>query len=161
MNAETLKVFVPLHMHQRGGRKVVIGPIGSGGEVAMRPLIENAMIKALARAYLWRRRIEGGEFASISELATAEGVNQSYACRLLRLTLLAPELVDAVIEGRHPSGMTLKGLMGGFSQNWSMQVSSLWDTCVTHQDGERLDRPGGRKPQPPKRKVNFTQGPPR
>ena len=79
------------------------------------------MIKALARAFLWRRRIEQGEFLSITELAKAERINQSYACRLLRLTLLSPEIVQAILDGRQSADLTLHHLLQPFPSDWEAQ----------------------------------------
>ena len=68
-------------------------------------------MKALARAHRWQRLLESRECASITELAAAEKIDRSYLCRVLRLTLLAPELVEAVMDGRQPEGATLPVLM--------------------------------------------------
>jgi hypothetical protein len=93
---------------RRGGRKLVISE-----KLLQRPSakIDNALLKALARAHRWRRQIEVGEYVSIIELAKAEDVNQSYACLLLRLTLLAPAIVEEILNGRQHPGLTLKTLM--------------------------------------------------
>ena len=78
-------------------------------------------MKALARAHRWRRLLESGECASIIELAAAEKIDRAYLCRVLRLTLLAPEIVEAIMDGRQPEGMTLPALMKGFSVEWEGQ----------------------------------------
>jgi hypothetical protein len=69
------------------------------------------MVKAIARAYRWRNMLEHREYASITELAAAEAINQSYVCRVLRLTLLSPALVEAILDGRHPSRLQLRTLL--------------------------------------------------
>ena len=69
------------------------------------------MIKAMARGFRWRRLLENGSYSTIKELAVAEKINASYLCRVLRLTLLAPEIVEAILDGRQPEGMTLPGLL--------------------------------------------------
>ena len=81
------------------------------------------MVKAIARAYWWRRLIESGEYASVTELAAAEKINQSYVCRILRLTLLAPEIMKAILAGRHRGKMDLAMLMQPFPVDWREQ----WD----------------------------------
>ena len=85
----------------------------------------NPLLKALARARRWRRQIESGEYASITELAKAERVNESYACRLLRLTLLSPAIVTDILDGRQNSGLTLKELMRPLSIRWDKQLAAL------------------------------------
>lgn len=79
------------------------------------------MVKAIARAHRWRRLLESGEYASITELVAAEKINQSYVCRILRLTLLAPEIVEAILDGREKSGMDLAMLMEPFPVDWREQ----------------------------------------
>jgi hypothetical protein len=86
---------------------------------------ENALIKALARAHRWRRKIEGGGYASITELAKAEKVNQSYACRLLWLTLLSPDIDTAVLHGRLDPTPTVNKLMKPISIFWETSRSAF------------------------------------
>jgi hypothetical protein len=80
------------------------------------------MVKAIARAYRWRGMLEHGAHASITDLAAAEKINQSYVCRVLRLTLLAPGLVEAILDGRHPSRLQLRTLLNAFPADWTAQV---------------------------------------
>jgi hypothetical protein len=113
-----ITVQVPLRFVSRGGRKTVFVPVS---DATPQRHHDNALLKALARAYRWRKLIEDGEYASITELADAKGVNQSYACRLLRLTLLAPELVTTILDGRQPVAFTLKRAMKQFPLEWVRQ----------------------------------------
>ena len=112
----TLSVRVPFAVRKRGGRKLVITPDGETHRP--RPRVDSALVKALARAHRWQRMLESGECASITELAAAEKIDRSYLCRVLRLTLLAPEIVEAIMDGRQPEGMTLPALMKGFPVEW-------------------------------------------
>ena len=115
-------VHVPMTFTVRGGRKTIL----SDAVPAPPQLrIDNALLKALARAHRWRRMIESGEYVSITELAKAEGVNQSYACRILRLSLLAPSLVTAILDGRHDSDVMLKQLMKPLPVRWDEQTAML------------------------------------
>ena len=67
--------------------------------------------------------MEAGRYGTINELAAAEKINSSYISRLLRLTLLAPDIVEAILDGRQPDGMTLPGLMEPFPVEWERQFS--------------------------------------
>jgi len=111
--AQMLTVRVPLAARKsRGGRKLVLMPGGMvprGASAA-----DTTLVKALARAFRWRRMLQIGRFATLNELAAAEKINSSYVLRLLRLTLLSPDIVEAVLDGRQPDGMTLPGLMEPF-----------------------------------------------
>ena len=120
----TVTVVVPLKIRQWGGRKAIIAPDGApltpdeaqGGPIPTRG--DPARVKALARAHRWRRMLEAGEHGTVRELAKAEKVNETYISRALRLTLLAPDTVEAILYGRQPEGMTLPGLREGVAVEW-------------------------------------------
>ena len=123
-DGRTLTVRVPLAHRKRGGRKLVVAP--DGGEWApARPRVDNALVKALARAHRWRRMLESGKFSTIQDLAAAEGINASYVSRLLRLTLLAPTIVESILDGRQPSALRINAMLGPFSTEWSRQNGLL------------------------------------
>jgi hypothetical protein len=137
----TITVHVPMTFTIRGGRKMIISEVSQTTDERRCPSLEashkpsfrpaqgqrtrNALLKALARAHRWRRMIEGGEYASITELAKAEKVNQSYACRMLRLTLLAPNLIVEILNGQHETNLMLKQLMKPFPIPWDEQIADL------------------------------------
>ena len=116
----TLKV--PFTVHKRGGRKLVLAPDGAPVPPAA-PQVDNTLVKALARAFRWRKMLEAGRYATIREIAKAEKINPSYVSRVLRLTLLAPATVEAILDGRQPVETTLAGLMRPFAQDWSEQAT--------------------------------------
>ncbi len=118
--AQMLTVRVPLAVRKpRGGRKLMVVPDGMAPRGAS--AADTTLVKAVARAFRWRRMLESGRFATINELATAEKINSSYVSRLLRLTLLSPDIVEAILDGRQPEGMTLPGLMEPFPVEWEQQ----------------------------------------
>ena len=93
-DGETITIHIPLTFSKRGGRKLVVTP--DGAEWARRPRVDNAMVKALALAFRWRKMLDAGVHATLEDLARAKGVAPSYVSRVLRLTLLAPEIVEAI-----------------------------------------------------------------
>jgi hypothetical protein len=115
---QMLTVHIPLTVRRRGGRKVVIAPDGTESPIIAAARIDSTLVKALARAFRWRRMLETGRYATIDELAAAEKINGSYVSRIVRLTLLAPDIVEAILEGRQAAEMTLPVLMGPFSVEW-------------------------------------------
>jgi hypothetical protein len=118
--AQMLTVRVPLAVRkQRGGRKLVLTPGGMTNRVAS--AADTTLVKALARAFRWRRTMEAGRYGTIDELAAAEKINSSYVSRLLRLTLLSPDIVEEILDGRQPEGMTLPSLMEPFPVEWERQ----------------------------------------
>jgi hypothetical protein len=118
--AQTLTVRVPFTIRKRGGRKLVIAPGGS--ETApVRHRVDNAMVKALARGFRWRKLLETAVYGTIEEIAAAEKINSSYVGRLLRMTLLAPDIVEAAMDGQQPVEMTLAVLMEPAPVEWAHQ----------------------------------------
>jgi virulence-associated protein VagC len=113
-----ITVRVPLTIHRRGGRKRIITPVGMQQPFAKPARVENAAVKALAKAFRWRSMIESGQYNSIRDLAKAEKVNESYACRLLRLTLLSPKIVEAILNNPTHENGTLKTIMRPFPIKW-------------------------------------------
>lgn len=86
------------------------------------PIISEPIVAAIARAYRWQRLIESGEYASVTELAKAKGINQSYACRMMKMTLLSPRLIEAALDGRLPSSITQRDLTRPTSLLWNGQT---------------------------------------
>jgi hypothetical protein len=117
----TMTVRVPMKFQTRGGRKLIVSPDGSPSWAKPRKRIDNAMVKALARAFRWQKLLEDGNYATIEEIADAEKINPSYVSRILRLTLLSPEIVAMVLDGRQPTAVTLKDLQKGFPVCWRSQ----------------------------------------
>jgi hypothetical protein len=115
--AQTLTVVIPLSVKPRGGRKAMVTP----GVLPMPGRADITLVKAVARAFRWRRMLEAGGFATINELAAAEKINSSYVSRVLRLTLLAPCIVEAILDGQQPEDMTLPVLMEPFPLGWAEQ----------------------------------------
>ncbi len=115
-----LTVRVPLAIRRRGGRKLVIAP-DSAPWTPPRARIDSTMVKAIARAHRWKRLLESGQYASLAELAAAEKINPSYVCRVLRLTLLAADIVEAILEGRQPPELQLDILLKPFPVEWGLQ----------------------------------------
>ncbi len=112
---ETVTLHVPFRVVKRGGRKEMQLP--EGAAQPRRP--DSALIKALARAFRWKRMLESGEFTTITELAEREGIAPSYMTRVLKLTMLSPHLVEAILDGRHPEHITLDRMIGQVSADWS------------------------------------------
>lgn len=114
---DTMTIYVPFRVVKRGGRKEMVLP--EGAAQARKP--DNTLVKALARAFRWKRMLESGEFASISELAEREGIAPSYMTRIMRLTLLAPDIIEAILDGRQETEVTLARVLEGFQVEWRSQ----------------------------------------
>ena len=115
---QMLTVHIPLTVRRRGGRKVVIAPDGTEAPVIAAARIDSTLVKALARAFRWRRMLESEVVSTVGEIAVREKINKSYVSRVLRLTLLAPNIVELILDGRQAPAMTLPGLMEPFPVEW-------------------------------------------
>ena len=93
------------------------------------PRVDITLIKAVARAFRWRRMLDAGHYATVKDLAAAEKINSSYVSRVLRLTLLAPDIVEAILDGRQPEGLTLPALMEPFPVEWAEQGRTAVAGC--------------------------------
>jgi hypothetical protein len=117
LTPETITLQVPFRLVKHGGRREMQLPEG-----AVQPRgPDSTMVKALARAFRWKRILESGEFATITELAERERLTLSFVTRVLRLTLLAPDIVDAIVDGRQGTEMSLARSLEPFSANWQDQ----------------------------------------
>src|SRR5215204_5906044 len=117
----TITVTVPLVLGKRGGRKHVLSPEGAPAWSRHNTQVDRMLVKAFARAFRWRRLLEEGVYATTEELAAAEKINPSYVSRVLRLTLLAPDIVEAVLDGRHQPELTIARLFRPFPITWEEQ----------------------------------------
>jgi hypothetical protein len=111
LEVDTLTTRVPIRLQRRGGRRLIMMPEGAAIPTP-KPRRDETLIKALVRAHRWRRRIESGQARSVTDLAEQEHVTVAYVCRLLPLTCLAPDLVEAILDGRQPKGLRLAELLG-------------------------------------------------
>ncbi|SEG32312.1 hypothetical protein [Jhaorihella thermophila] len=131
---DTIVLHVPFRLVKRGGRKEVQLP--DGAPVQRRT--DSTLVKALARAFRWKRMLESGEFNTINELAEREGIAPSYMTRVLRLTLLAPDIVEAILNGQQGPEVTLGRLLKGFSIEWASQYEiSCWPLKVAPEAAGR------------------------
>jgi len=125
-------IKVPFAVRKRGGRKLVLAPNGAPVPPAA-PHVDSTLVKAIARAFRWQRMLETGRYATIREIAKAEKINPSYVSRVLRLTLLAPATVEAILDGRASAVPTLAEAMGVFPVEWVAQRRRLESRAIASQ----------------------------
>jgi hypothetical protein len=124
-DGRTIIVRIPMTWKRHGGRKVIIAPDGRDAWAPTKPRSDETLIRALARAHRWKKLLEDGSFRSAGEITEAEKVDRSFVNRLLRLTLLAPDIVDAILDGRQPKGLQLAVLTGKLPSGWEAQSQLL------------------------------------
>jgi hypothetical protein len=121
---DILTIRIPMRLQRRGGRKLIMTPEGVAAPTP-KPRRDETLIKGLVRAHRWRRTIESGQAKSITDLAEQQGVTDAYVCRLLPLTCLAPDIVEAIMDGRQPKGLRLDEILGNGPLAWIDQ-QVLW-----------------------------------
>ena len=123
-DGRTAVVSITVSFLQRGGRKQILSPPGTA-PWSPAPRVDGALVKAVIRAHRWRHMLESGEYSSSAELAKAEKVNDSYLSRILRLTLIAPDIIEAIVSGRQPCTLQLDDLLKPLPAAWERQRSEL------------------------------------
>jgi hypothetical protein len=121
MSGECVTVHVPMTFKRRSGRKQAIVPGGSDNGQDNGPNCHEALVIAISRAHRWKKLLDEGRYPSVAAMARALKIDRCRVARLLRLTLLAPDIVEAVLDGREPEGLSLRRLIGEIPSNWGDQ----------------------------------------
>jgi hypothetical protein len=124
-DGRTMMVSIPFSLHRKGGRKKVVTPSDAPAWSPRSSRIDNTIVKALVRAHRWRNMLETGLFTTVRELAKAERINESYLCRVLRLTLLSPTIAEAILNGRQPEDLSLARLLQSLPIEWERQTAAF------------------------------------
>jgi hypothetical protein len=113
---------IPMTFRRRGGKAVIVLPNGDRAIERREALIDNAMVKLLARGHRWHRKLFDGTHASIEDLAKSESISPSFVSRILRLAYLSPTVIEAILDGKYPAQLTMKDLMEPFPMEWDAQA---------------------------------------
>jgi hypothetical protein len=124
-DGRTICVHIPITLRHQGGRRQVVTPVDAAPWIPRPSRVDNTLVKAVVRAHRWRDMLESGRHATVRDLAKAESINESYLSRVLRLTLLAPAIIQSILEGRQSAGLELDGLLGPLPANWARQHEQL------------------------------------
>ncbi len=122
-DGDAVVIRIPMKLKSRRGRKEIIVAEGLGGR--SKSPTEEPLLTALARAFHWQELIDSGRYASVMELAEALDVDRSYVGRIMRLALLAPDIVEAIVRGEEPSGLSLEKLLKAIPIVWAKQRQSF------------------------------------
>jgi hypothetical protein len=114
-----------MRFQRRGGRKRIVAPDGSDIVPISNPQPHGTLVKALARAWRWQKLLDYEVYSSVTEVAKAEGISRSYISRILRLTLLAPDIVEAILAGRTDQALMLENLERPLPAGWEEQRQEL------------------------------------
>lgn len=125
-DGRSILIRIPYRFRRTGGRKAILAPEGSDSAFPPPARPDEPLIRALVRGFRWRELLESGQAASVQELAAREKTDPSYLTRTLRLTLLAPDLVEAILDGRQPEHLTLERLKGPLPVEWEEQRDTFF-----------------------------------
>jgi hypothetical protein len=125
LDGGTLVVRIPMRLGRQRGRKRILAPDGSELTPPTKPQPDGVLVKALARAWRWQRQLDQGIYVSVTEIAEAERISKSYVSRILRLALLAPDVVEAILGGWADQGVILESLERPLPLEWEKQSIDL------------------------------------
>jgi len=128
MSKDVISIEIPMTFKKRGGRKVIVLPDGSNGHPVPAAAIDNTMIKAVARAFRWQKLLENGTYTCLDDIARSEKIGASFVSRYYRPVLLAPDIVEAILDGGQPAQLTMKDLLKPFPVEWKEQRQLLLET---------------------------------
>ena len=134
-DGKNIIIRIPYRFRRTGGRKEIIAPEGS--ESAFLPPVrpDEALIRALVRAFRWQEMMESGKAESVKDLAVKEKIDPSYVARTMRLTLLAPDIVEAILDGRQPESLSVKKMRKPFPVEWNNQREH-WGLAESAGEGQ-------------------------
>ena len=117
-----LVVRVPVRFYRRNGRQLIVSPGDSSEPEPAAPNPNRKLVENLAKAYRWQEQLESGEYATLEELSKAAGVDRTYVSRILQLNSLSPSLVERILSGDEPSGLSMESLRNAISEVWARQA---------------------------------------
>ena len=120
-DGDAIVVRIPVRFYRRNGRQMVLTRCGNNGLVSPERETNGSLVSALAKAYRWQEQLESSEYAGLEDLAAANGVDRTYVGRILRLTSLAPEIVEKILNGDEPEGISLAKLRNDLPVLWAEQ----------------------------------------
>lgn len=130
-DGRTLSVHIPITMRHQGGRKQVVTPADAAPWIPRPARVDSTLVKAIVRAHRWRDMLESGCYTTVRDLAEAEKINESYLGRTLRLTLLAPSIVESILDGQQQSELQLDQLLKPFPAEWHQQIARIYSATNT------------------------------
>ena len=130
-----LTTEITMTFRRRAGKAVIVLPNGERAVERREALIDNAMVKLIARGHRWHRKLFDGTHASIEDLAKSENISPSFVSRILRLAYLSPTLVEAILNGQFPAHLTMKRLIAPFPMEWERQREHFFGRGSAVQDG--------------------------
>lgn len=136
--SNTIRVIIPLTIRKRNGRPKILPP----DDVAMSSgrAQDPHVLRAIARAWKWRRHMESGEFSTVHDLAVAEKLSDRFVSRMMRLAYLAPDVLEALTLCRVPPALSLNDLIDVVDKPWIDQSEIVFEGSLQQADSRAVDR---------------------
>src|SRR3954453_23014041 len=136
----TLVVRIPMRLGRQRGRKRILAPDGGELTPPTKPQPDGVLVKALARAWRWQKLLDKGVYASVTEIAEAEKISKSYVSRILRLALLSPDIVEAILSGWADQRVMLeRPLLAGWTEQRTSPSATSDPIALEHVVAVELD----------------------
>lgn len=127
MTENTIRVVIPLTIRKKNGRPKILPPADI--DPVVQRMQDPHVLRAIARAWSWRRKLEHGEASTIQDIAAAEKVSDRFVSRMMRLAYLAPDVLEKLLIHRIPPALSLNDLVAVVEMPWSEQT----DTAFSHR----------------------------
>ena len=128
MTDNTIRVVIPLAVRRKNGRPKIM-PTTDHAPTEAR--VQDAhVLRAIARAWNWRRRLERGEASTIADIAMTEKVTDRFVSRMMRLAYLAPDVLEKLLIHRIPPALALNDLMAIADLPWPEQMEAVFGTAL-------------------------------
>lgn len=119
-----IRVLIPLTVRKRNGRPKILPPENM---VAQHSCAQDPhILKALGRAWAWKRRLDSGEVATAGDLAKLEGVTERFVSRTMRLAYLSPEVLEQLLVRREPPAISVSELINANHLPWATQAERVF-----------------------------------
>lgn len=127
-STEAIRVVIPLTIRKRNGRPKILLP----DDVTVRDGRSQAphVLRAIARAWSWRRQLETGDASTIQDIAAAEKVSDRFVSRMMRLAYLSPEVLDHLVIRRVPPALSLNDLVAVADRPWAEQMGIVFEGTI-------------------------------
>jgi hypothetical protein len=123
---EKIVVHVPIRFRRAGAKRMIVGPTGEDLRCLEKEIRKDEkLIKGIARAYKWQKQIAQGKYKTARDIEDAEGINHSYVQRVMRMMLLSPRIIEAILDGEQPEGFALTHIDKTFSPVWDEQATQF------------------------------------
>lgn len=129
---DTIRVVIPLTIRKRNGRSKILPPQGVHDQEVRSQ--DPHILKALGRAWAWRRKLECGEVATAGELAKMEGVTERFVSRTMRLAYLSPDVLARIVMTHVPPAIALPNLIAAANSPWLHQFESIFNYSSDEDD---------------------------